>query len=61
MTKNGISPNTIFPSGISKHPVLNIYYYLISGWDFDPVPDLRGTLLGFYGGMVGWGWGGVHE
>ena len=45
--------NAFSPCGISKHPVLNIYYYLISGWDSDPVPDLRWTPLGFYGGQGG--------
>ena len=25
----------------------------MSGWDFDPVPDLGKTLLGFYGGHRG--------
>ena len=45
--------NTINPCGISKHPVLNIYYYLMPGWDSDPVPDLRWNPLGFYGGKGG--------
>ena len=45
--------NTINPCGISKHPVSNIYYYLMPGWDSDPVPDLRWNPLGFYGGKGG--------
>ena len=42
--ENGILPNTIVSKRDLETSGLKYIVYLIPGWDFDPVPDLRRTL-----------------